>query len=59
MYRPLDATSLAAIVDHHVVDLQWHVHTRLGERSFEINVTPDARQLLVAKGSNPQYGARS
>jgi CheY-like chemotaxis protein len=57
-YQPLDATSLAAIVDHHVIDLQRHVHTRLGERSFEINVTPEARQLLAAKGSNSQYGAR-
>jgi CheY-like chemotaxis protein len=57
-YRPLDAESLAAILDHHITELQQHVHTRLGERSFDIEVTPAARQLLLAKGASEEYGAR-
>jgi CheY-like chemotaxis protein len=57
-YQPLDESSIGAIVDHHIADLQRHVHTRLADRSFEIVVTAEARQLLAAKGTNPQYGAR-
>jgi ActR/RegA family two-component response regulator len=57
-YQPLDADALAAIVDHHIDELQRHVHTRLGDRSFTIDVTPEARRLLVEKGTSAQYGAR-
>jgi MoxR-like ATPase/ActR/RegA family two-component response regulator len=57
-YQPLDAEALAAIVDHHIDELQRHVHTRLGDRSFTIDVTPEARRLLVEKGTSAQYGAR-
>ena len=57
-YQPLDAMALAAIVDHHIDELQRHVHTRLGDRSFTIDVTAEARQVLVEKGTSAQYGAR-
>lgn len=57
-YRPLDAASLSTILDHHITELQRHVHTRLGERSFEIDVSAGARQLLLEKGFNQEYGAR-
>jgi CheY-like chemotaxis protein len=57
-YQPLDAEALAAIVDHHIDELQRHVHTRLGDRSFTIHVTPEARHLLVEQGTSVQYGAR-
>jgi CheY-like chemotaxis protein len=57
-YQPLNATSLAAICDYHLGELQRHVHTRLGERSFDIEVTPAARQVLLEKGSSQEYGAR-
>src|SRR5687767_5743053 len=57
-YQPLDEKALATIVDHHIEELQRHVFTRLGDRSFEIDVTPAARQLLLDRGSNPEYGAR-
>jgi CheY-like chemotaxis protein len=57
-YQPLDERALATIVDHHIEELQRHVFTRLGSRSFEIDVTPAARQLLLDRGSNPEYGAR-
>jgi CheY-like chemotaxis protein len=57
-YQPLDDAALATIVDHHIEELQRHVFTRLGERSFEVDVTAAARQLLLGQGANPEYGAR-
>src|SRR5439155_20073540 len=55
-YQPLDPESLAKILDHHIEELQRHVYGRLGDRSFEIDVTPPARQLLLERGSSPEYG---
>jgi CheY-like chemotaxis protein len=57
-YQPLDAESIAKILDHHIEELQRHVYTRLGDRSFEISVTKAARQVLLSRGISPQYGAR-
>jgi len=57
-YQPLDEHSLGEIVNHHIAELQHHVHTRLADRSFRIEVTPEARQLLQRRGASPQYGAR-
>jgi CheY-like chemotaxis protein len=57
-YRPLDAASLETILDHHIAELQRHVHTRLGERSFDIEVGVPARHLLLEKGFKQEYGAR-
>jgi CheY-like chemotaxis protein/MoxR-like ATPase len=57
-YQPLDAEAIARILDHHIDELQRHVHTRLGDRSFEIEVTPAARDVLLSRGVSSQYGAR-
>jgi CheY-like chemotaxis protein/energy-coupling factor transporter ATP-binding protein EcfA2 len=57
-YQPLDSSALAAILDHEVTELQQHVNTRLGERSFEIAVAPEAREFMVRVGTSPEYGAR-
>jgi ATP-dependent Clp protease ATP-binding subunit ClpA len=57
-YRPLDAASLSQILDTHIAELQKHVHTRLGERSFDIEVSEAARALMLEKGASPEYGAR-
>jgi CheY-like chemotaxis protein len=57
-YRPLGAETLATILDHHIEELQGHVHTRMGDRSFTIDVTPAARRLLIARGTSQEYGAR-
>ncbi len=46
-YQPLDAEAMARILDHHIEELQRHVHTRLADRSFEIEVTPAARSVLL------------
>jgi len=57
-YQPLDAESLAAILDQQIGELQRHVNTRLGERCFQIEVTPESREFLLRKGTSPEYGAR-
>jgi CheY-like chemotaxis protein len=57
-YRPLDAASLVAILENHVRELQQHVHTRLGGRSFDIEVAPAARYFLIDRGTSLEYGAR-
>jgi len=58
IYRPLDAGALAEILDHQVAELQQHVRTRLGERSFDVVVAPAARDLLLATGTSDEFGAR-
>lgn len=57
-YRPLDTDALEMILDHDVRNLQEHVNSRLGERCFQIEVLPDARQFLLQKGVSQEYGAR-
>jgi ATP-dependent Clp protease ATP-binding subunit ClpA/CheY-like chemotaxis protein len=57
-YQPLSAESLVAILDKQIVDLQNHVNTRLGARSFTLDVPFEARQFLLQKGTSQEYGAR-
>jgi len=57
-YQPLTAESLAQILDQQITDLQSHVNTRLGTRSFTLEVPFDARQFLLRKGTSAEYGAR-
>src|SRR5689334_7471686 len=57
-YQPLTAESLSAILDKQIADLQNHVNTRLGNRSFTLEVPFEARQFLLNKGTSPEYGAR-
>src|SRR5262249_40858866 len=57
-YQPLTPESLSAILDQQITDLQNHVNTRLGSRSFTLEVPFEARQFLIKKGTSPEYGAR-
>jgi CheY-like chemotaxis protein len=57
-YQPLDKESFAAILDQHIMELQKHVNTRLGNRCFHIEVPEASRQFLLERGTSPQYGAR-
>jgi ATP-dependent Clp protease ATP-binding subunit ClpA/ActR/RegA family two-component response regulator len=57
-YQPLDAESLAAILDHQIRQLQNHVNNRLGQRCFTIEVPHESRQFLLRAGTSAQYGAR-
>ena len=57
-YQPLTAESLSAILEHQISDLQNHVNTRLGNRSFTLEVPFEARKFLLQKGTSAEYGAR-
>ena len=57
-YQPLTAESLSAILDQQIRDLQNHVNTRLANRSFTLEVPPEARRFLLEKGTSAEYGAR-
>ena len=58
--QPLDAEAIARILNHHIDELQRHVHARLGDRWFEIEVSPAARDVLLSRGvSSPVRSARA
>lgn len=57
-YQPLTPESLSTILDQQITDLQNHVNTRLGSRSFTLEVPFEARQFLLSKGTSAEYGAR-
>jgi ATP-dependent Clp protease ATP-binding subunit ClpA len=57
-YQPLTEESLSTILDQQISDLQNHVNTRLGTRSFTLEVPFEARQFLLRKGTSAEYGAR-
>ncbi len=57
-YQPLTPESLSAILDRQIADLQNHVNTRLGNRSFVLEVPPEARKFLLERGTSAEYGAR-
>jgi ATP-dependent Clp protease ATP-binding subunit ClpA len=57
-YQPLDAESLAAILEHQIRLLQNHVNNRLGQRCFTIEVPKESREFLLKLGTSAQYGAR-
>jgi len=57
-YQPLTSESLATILDQQIADLQNHVNTRLGARSFTLEVPFESRRFLLEKGTSAEYGAR-
>jgi ATP-dependent Clp protease ATP-binding subunit ClpA len=57
-YQPLSTESLTTILGQRIADLQTHVNTRLGNRSFTLEASPEARQFLIEKGTSSEYGAR-
>lgn len=57
-YQPLDAESIETILDHDIKTLQRHVNSRLGDNCFTIEVLPDARNFLLARGVSEEFGAR-
>ncbi len=57
-YQPLTPVSLAKILEHQIDGLQSHLNSRLGDRSFAIELTPGAREFLIQQGTSVEYGAR-
>jgi ATP-dependent Clp protease ATP-binding subunit ClpC len=53
-FHPLETAHLQQIVNLFILDTE----RRLAQQSLELEVTPAARDLLVARGYEPIYGAR-
>ncbi len=54
IFRPLATEDIARIVDLQIV----RVERLLADRKLGLEVTPAAKQLIVAEGYDPVYGAR-
>jgi ATP-dependent Clp protease ATP-binding subunit ClpA len=57
-YQPLNIDSLEQILDQQILALEKHILTRLDEDAFGVEVTPEARQFLLKKGTSTEFGAR-
>jgi ATP-dependent Clp protease ATP-binding subunit ClpA len=57
-YRPLDGSSLEAILDQQLAALQRHIENRLLEGAFELEITDEARRFLLDRGTSREFGAR-
>jgi ATP-dependent Clp protease ATP-binding subunit ClpA/ActR/RegA family two-component response regulator len=57
-YQPLSSDSLAKILDLQIEELRQHVQTKLGPRSFDVEVLPAAARLLLKEGTSEEFGAR-
>jgi len=54
VFRPLGREDIVQILDLETDK----VRQRLAARRIELKLTPEARDFLIAKGFNPQFGAR-
>ena len=57
-YKPLSAEALSQILDQQLEMLQEHIHNRLGDRAFNIDVPARTRKFLLKTGTSDEYGAR-
>jgi ATP-dependent Clp protease ATP-binding subunit ClpA len=57
-YQPLSAESLAVIFNQQMAALEKHIHVRLEERAFGIELSEEARGLLLKLGTSAEFGAR-
>ena len=54
LFRPLTKDNLNDIIDIMVSNLR----ERLAQRSLELEITPEAKELIIDRGYDPLYGAR-
>lgn len=57
-YEPLSKEALEQILDLQLAKLDAHIRSRLGIRSFTIEVRPEARAYLLERGVSTAFGAR-
>ncbi|HYP12889.1 MAG TPA: AAA family ATPase, partial [Bryobacteraceae bacterium] len=57
-YEPLKSDSLREILDQQIKTLQEHIMLRLGGQAFNLSISDASRQLLLERGTSPEYGAR-
>lgn len=54
MFRPLTKENLTGIIDIMTRSLR----ARLADRSLNLDITPEAKKLIIDRGFDPLYGAR-
>jgi ATP-dependent Clp protease ATP-binding subunit ClpC len=54
VFRPLDLPQIEAILDIQLAELSH----RLAVQGYTLNVSPEARQILIDKGWDPKFGGR-
>jgi ATP-dependent Clp protease ATP-binding subunit ClpC len=54
VFRPLNREDLVTIIEYEVAK----VGKRIEEQGFKIELTPNAKEFLIDKGYNPDFGAR-
>lgn len=57
-YHPLDAAAMDTILDQQIEALQRHIIDRLEDDAFDLEVKAGAREVLLARGTSPEFGAR-
>jgi ATP-dependent Clp protease ATP-binding subunit ClpA len=57
-YQPLGRESLELILDQQIANLNRHIRERLAEEVFHVELSSDARELLLDKGTSAEFGAR-
>ncbi len=57
-YSPLTRRDFEAILDIQMKDLDQHLAQRLGPRAFRVELSGEARELLLNAGTSTRYGAR-
>ena len=57
-YQPLGRDSLERILDHQIASLNRHIRDRLAEDVFQVELSADARAVLLERGTSVEYGAR-
>jgi ATP-dependent Clp protease ATP-binding subunit ClpA len=57
-YQPLSADSLVTIFNQQIAALEKHIHVRLEDRAFALELSDEARELLLRLGTSAEFGAR-
>ncbi len=57
-YRPLDEAAIDTILDQQITALETHINIRLEDDAFDLEVTREARKVLLKRGVSKEYGAR-
>jgi ATP-dependent Clp protease ATP-binding subunit ClpA len=57
-YQPLDEAAIDTILDQQITALERHINNRLEEDAFDLEVTREARKVLLKRGVSKEYGAR-
>ena len=57
-YQPLDAAALEIILDQQIAAMERHIADRLEDNAFELELSREARKILLTRGTSAEYGAR-